>query len=762
MLPETNIQENMPSPEENKDKLDALKQFIMESRLSVRATSVLLANIGSLEELKLVEEEILYSFQNCGRKTIQEILNFVHAIQFQGEIQAPVSTKELLSAPPIRSTIELLPIFSDNFLEDVTIKNLHPSFCAEVKFKDIPLSTRTSNALRNQCVIMVGEIMLTSYSELRAWKNFGKKSINELKEIVLSLCLTGSYSPYNEEDEPIVIDYSSYENMVSCFTAFCVKNKRNQELFKKKFCFQTDKIPTLEELGQSFGITRERVRQILNKGIRKFKHRVNMDKLEHFWERIDRAVTSGGGLIHLGALPSVLREKFNWPSAPYPLALGQLLNLRGVDDGNKDFNDLIAVDCDCPYCDKVLERINDLDFTENQSYHIEVLSLKLKDYCQAHCPNQEPVDTLHRAFIENLIDRTCGNLILHEDIVMSRKNWLEKYCSKLEDVICNLLEDHCKPMHFSEIASQVRKQNINFQEISDHNVHASIARYDKIKIASRGTYGLKSWELKTYRSVSTAIEAFIDKEGLPQRRQNIIKQLDGEFTDTNITASLMVETRFKSIGDGIYDRQQNWQKRTLESLIAFLPDPVEEFAQYLTGRNNTSYKLVMAFIFIRSMDEDGSIYLFKLKDTFYNFYLSRHKKGLVVEIDTALMNHIEELSELEIKNQACKEPLKSFLKSNYFVRYSQNGRKIKLVNRIFSKLGSTSARDGLLIVILKAIDNYFQIISPETITYIQQPKPSSKNRESVFEENSLFPAEPMKKSATTLNIKKKKRGKIRL
>ncbi len=149
MPPETNIQENTPSPEENKDSLDALKQFIMESRLSVRATNVLLANIGSLEELKLVEEEILYSFQNCGRKTIQEILNFVHAIQFQGEIQAPVSTKELLSAPPIRSTIALLPIFSNNLLGDVTIKNLHPSFCAEVKFKDIPLSTRTSNALRN-------------------------------------------------------------------------------------------------------------------------------------------------------------------------------------------------------------------------------------------------------------------------------------------------------------------------------------------------------------------------------------------------------------------------------------------------------------------------------------------------------------------------------------------------------------------------------------------------------------------------------------
>ncbi|MDA3789370.1 MAG: sigma factor-like helix-turn-helix DNA-binding protein [Desulfobacula sp.] len=604
--------------------------------------------------------------------------------------------------------------------------------------------------------------MLTSYSELRAWKNFGKKSINELKEIVLSLCLTGSYSPYNEEDKPIVIDYSSYENMVSSFIAVCVKKKRNQELFKKKLCFQTEKIPTLEELGQSFGITRERVRQIVKKGIRKFKHRVNMDKLEHFWERIDRTVANGGGVIHLEALPSALQEKFNWPTAPYPLALGQLLNLRGADDGNKDFNDLIAADCDCPYCEKVLERINDLDFTEIESYHVEVLSLKLKDYCHAHCPNQEKVNTFHRAFIENLVDRTCGKLILHEDIVMPHKKWLEKYSNKLEDVICNLLDDNGKPMHFSKIANQVRKQNINFQELSDHNVHASIARYDKIKIASRGTYGLKSWELKTYRSVSTAIEAFIDKKGLPQRRHQIIQHLGNEFAEGNITAALSTETRFKSIGDGIYDRQQNWEKRTLESLIAFLPDPVGEFAQYLTGRNNTSYKLVMAFIFIRSMDEHGAIYLFKLKDMFYNFYLSRHKKGLLIETGNAVMNRIEELSKIKIKNQACKRPLESFLKSHYFVRYSQNGRKIKLVNRIFSKLGSPSARDGLLIVILKAIDNYFQMISPETITYVQKTKPSSKERESVFEENSLFPAEPMNKAATTLNIKKKKRGKIRL
>lgn len=760
---EINMQGNTPSiTEENTDNLVALKQFIMESGLSVRATNILLANVGSLEELNLMDEKTLSSFQNCGRKTIQEIQNFVHAIQFQEGIQAPVSTKELLSAPPIKSTIALLPIFSNDLLEDVTVNDLHMGFCAKIKFSDIPLSTRTSNALHNQRITIVGEVMLTPYSALWVWKNFGRKSINELKEVALSLCLTGSYTPHNEEDESIVIDFSSYEGMVSSFTAVCVKQKRNQELFQKRFCFRTEKIPTLEKLGQTFGITRERVRQILNKGGRKFKHRVNMDKLKLFWERIDQVVASGGGVIHLGALPSVLQETFNWPTAPSPLALGQLLNLRGVDSGNKDINNLITADCDCPYCDMVLERITDLDFSANESYHIEVLALKLKDYCQTHCPNQEPVNTFHKAFIEKLIDRTDGNLILHEDIVMPHYKWLGKYCNKLEDVICHLLENHGKPMHFSEIASQVRKQNINFQELSEHNVHASIARYGKIKIARRGTYGLKSWDLKSYRSVSTAIEEFLDAKGLPQRRQRIIQHLDGEFADGNITAALSTETRFKSIGDGIYDRQQNWQERTLDNLIERLSDPAAEFARYLTGRYNTSYKLVMVFIFIRSMDDQGAIYLFKLKDMFYNFYLSRHKKGLAVEIDTAAMSRIGELSKNEIKNRTCKEPLKSFLRSNYFVQYSRNGRKIKLIDRVFSGLDSASTRDSLLIVILKAIDSYFQMISPDEIIYVYKPETPSKDRESVSEENSLFPAEPMNNTTTTLNIKKKRRGKIRL
>jgi hypothetical protein len=289
--------------------------------------------------------------------------------------------------------------------------------------------------------------------------------------------------------------------------------------------------------------------------------------------------------------------------------------------------------------------------------------------------------------------------------------------------------------------------------------YSSIIRYDTFKIAGRGTYGLTAWDIKSYRSVSTAIEEFLDAKDLPQRRQQIIRHLGGEFTDANITAALNVKTRFKNIGDGIYDRQKNWQKKTVGEFIRLLPEPVDQFARYLTGRNNTSYKLVMAFIFIRSMDETGAIYLHKLKTMFYNFYLSRHKKGLVVEAESATMHRIDELNKNEMINLACREPLKSFLLSGYFTRFSQKGRKLRLSHAVLNRL-NIYVRDILLITILKAIDDYFSGIASEVI-YNTPPEPLLKVSESSFKPKDSFIKTPSD-NMVQIQIRKKRQGKIKL
>ncbi len=743
------------------EKFQGLRRFIHSAGLSVRATNVILKNCSSLQDLISLDPENLYALPNCGHKTTQEIIRFLETIRETGDIRLPPSIKEQLAKSPNESSISLLPLFSSRTIEDITIQDLHPDFHASIKLEDIVLSTRTAKVLKSYGLKTLGEIMLTPASILLKQQNFGKKSLSELREIVRSFCLQENYSFRKDKPESQEIDYSSYEAMISGFVRASEKSERNQKLLYTKFCFRDGKVPTLEELGQAFGITRERVRQILKRGIAKLQKKVVFDQLTFFWQTLDQIIVQGGGIIHLGALASLLKDEFKWPSAPYSLALGQLLSLRFPKQSFKKETDIITVDCQCRDCEQPLRKLHSLDFDGNESFHIQVISLKLTDYCRQTCLWNNPVITFHQAFIERLVDQRNERLILHGDIILSHDRWLGKYCNNLEDVACHVLECHGKPMHFKDIAAAIRK-NENFSQISDHNVHSSILRYtDRIEIVKRGFYGLKKWGLGGYRSVSRAIEEIIDNQGIPIRQKFIIQQLKGEFSEQNIIAALTNWTnRFQAIGDGFYDRTPMWQKRTCTKFIQLLPETVAQFAHYLVSRNNTSYKPVMAFIFIRSMNEHGAIYLSKLKQMFYNFYLSRHKKGLVVEADSALMSRIGELPANELKNKTSKEPLKSFLSSGFFKNFSMESGKLCLIDSLFYRLNDPSVKDQLLITLLKAIDDYFQQITPTVTRSI----PQAEDPDNIIELDnpSLEAVKKSKTIAPTLNIKKKGKGKIKL
>jgi len=77
---------------------------------------------------------------------------------------------------------------------------------AEKKIKDLDFSVRTFNCLRKVGISTVGELIAHSESELMAIKNFGRKSLNEVKdklaEMGLSLRESGEYIPGSDtEDE---------------------------------------------------------------------------------------------------------------------------------------------------------------------------------------------------------------------------------------------------------------------------------------------------------------------------------------------------------------------------------------------------------------------------------------------------------------------------------------------------------------------------------------------------------------------------------
>jgi RNA polymerase primary sigma factor len=61
-------------------------------------------------------------------------------------------------------------------------------------------------------------------------------------------------------------------------------NQREEKILRMRFGIGEKHDHTLEEVGQDFNITRERVRQIEEKALRKLKHSSRADKLRNFIE----------------------------------------------------------------------------------------------------------------------------------------------------------------------------------------------------------------------------------------------------------------------------------------------------------------------------------------------------------------------------------------------------------------------------------------------------------------------------------------------
>mgnify|MGYP001224174616 CR=1 FL=1 len=73
------------------------------------------------------------------------------------------------------------------------------------------------------------------------------------------------------------IDYESICRSVDQFINGLTQ--REQMIIRTRYCLQAEKFKTLQQIGDIFGVTRERIRQIERKALRKLKAQARRDKI---------------------------------------------------------------------------------------------------------------------------------------------------------------------------------------------------------------------------------------------------------------------------------------------------------------------------------------------------------------------------------------------------------------------------------------------------------------------------------------------------
>ena len=92
----------------------------------------------------------------------------------------------------------------------------------------------------------------------------------------------GDFVPYDEATtvEDIVFDKELRKELERVLETL---PQKEQNVLKLRFGWEDGKTRTLEEIGIIYGVTRERIRQIESKAIRKLRHPTRAKKLKDYW-----------------------------------------------------------------------------------------------------------------------------------------------------------------------------------------------------------------------------------------------------------------------------------------------------------------------------------------------------------------------------------------------------------------------------------------------------------------------------------------------
>jgi len=318
---------------------------------------------------------------------------------------------------------------------------------------------------------------------------------------------------------------------------------RAQEVIVRRYGLgkDTEKM-TLEAIGKSYGITRERVRQIENYAIANIQKSKEYEAQSHAFKELEAMIHSMGGLIaEEDLLDHVSKDPSTQNHVYFLLVLGRTFKWQKEDDHFKH-----RWHVDDNHSKKIEEALRKL-----------YKSLKDDDII----PESEMIDTFLN-HIEDMNDQFRNDEILKRWLSVSKKvgknplgEWGVSHSSNIKakgmrDYAFLVIRKHGSPIHFREVAKQIQKMFGKTAHVA--TTHNELIKDPRFVLVGRGLYALSEWG---YMSgvVKDVIRNIIEKNGPLTKKEVIDKVLKERYVKENtILVNLQNPKYFKKDKEGKY------------------------------------------------------------------------------------------------------------------------------------------------------------------------------------------------------------------
>ena len=321
-----------------------------------------------------------------------------------------------------------------------------------------------------------------------------------------------------------------------------IEQDREKEIISRRFGL-TGSRETLEQIGEMLSITRERVRQ-LEKAIlihlQVSAEENQISELAPAEKILIRNLTEMGRVAKLDALADKVygRTATALERAGINFIATFSKGLTVIEESDS-YNAAIGI---AEYGDALAIR-NRVD---------EIVGIIRK--------NKEPM-TLDQ--LDNLLNyehpdhikavASISKLLANLNGVWGLSKWPSVNPRNIRDKIFVILEAHKEPMHFSEIAKEIRESNFKRKNVTVQAIHNELIKDSRFVLIGRGIYALSSWGYKK-GTISEIITGILEKAEQPLAREEIVKQVlrVRKVKETTILLNLQNKKLFKKVDRNSY------------------------------------------------------------------------------------------------------------------------------------------------------------------------------------------------------------------